>query len=162
MRLLVITFLLLAFVTSCAIGPKFDAKTYQHEPAPNAVSNNIQATQGAKVLWGGIIINQHQGAERAQLEILAYPLDSKQKPDVSKAPMGRYLAIKDDYLEITDFNQGRLITTIGTINDVQPGLVGQATLVYPIIEIKQIHLWPLQSQSSEPKFHIGVGVMFSN
>jgi len=162
MRLLIITFLLFSFLTACATGPKFDAKTYHHEPAPNAVSNNIQAMQGIKVLWGGVIINQHQGAERAQLEILAYPLDSRQRPDVSKAPLGRYLAIKDSYLESADFSQGRLITTIGTIDDVQPGLVGQATLVYPIIEINQTHLWPVQSQSSEPKFHIGVGVMFSN
>lgn len=161
MRWLKLVFVLL-IITSCATGPRYDEKIFLKTPSPGSVAENIQATQGNKVLWGGMLINHSLKDQQAQLEILAYPLDDKQKPDTSKVPFGRYLAIKQDYLESMDFTQGRLITTAGTISDVQPGLVGQATLVYPIIEVEQVYLWPVSTASGETRFHIGVGVMFSN
>ena len=147
-------------LAACATTPKFDASGIDLSISPQqAVAETMQ---GVQVLWGGVIISSANLKDVTQFEVLAYPLDSDQRPDTDKAPLGRFLALQPGYLETSDYAQGRLISVSGTLQDKRGGRIGETEYVYPVVKINQLHLWRKRGEASEPQFHIGIGVMFHN
>lgn len=161
-RHLTIQLLFVLFITACATTPKFDTSGMDLSITPQHAAKNVAALQGTPLLWGGIIINSTNLKEETQLEVLAYPLDSKQKPDIEKQPLGRFLAIEPEYLETSIYSQGRSITIRGTLQKNRLGRIGEAEYTYPALKINQLQLWKSRSKAGETRFHIGVGVMFHN
>lgn len=159
----IITLLFTALTLSaCATSPKFDTSDIDASINPKRAVDEIKTLQNIPVLWGGIIIASNNLKDLTQLEILAYPLDINQRPDIEQSPLGRFLANQEGYLETTDFAQGRLITVRGTLKDKQIGRIGESEYVYPVVKINQLHLWKKQSEFSEPRIQFGIGVMFHN
>lgn len=145
-------------VAACAATPKFDAAVYDATLTPSQVVASTDATQGKAVLWGGAIVQSTNTNRGTQLEVLAYPLNSKQRPNETKPAWGRFLAIEDAYLETMDFAQGRQVTIVGRITSVQQGTIGEATYTYPVVKVDEVFLWPTDKASSGPRFTFGVGV----
>lgn len=121
-----------------------------------------QSFQGKTVLWGGVIIASTNLKESTQLEILAYPLGSDQRPMSEDQAMGRFLAIQKGYLETTDYTQGRYITVKGTLGSTQKGRIGDSEYIYPVVNITQLHLWSKEGEYVEPRVRFGIGVMIHN
>ena len=159
-----IIFLFFATVVlaACATAPKFDTSGMDLSISPQQAVAESKTLQGVQVLWGGVIISSANLKDVTQFEILAYPLSSDQKPDTGRDPLGRFLAIQEGYLETSDYAQGRLITITGTLQDKRSGRIGETEYIYPVLNINQLHLWKKRGDSSEPQFHIGIGVMFHN
>ncbi len=157
------SFMLLSamLLCACASAPKFDTNNINLNITPQQALVETTQLQGTAVLWGGVIIASSNLKQATQFEILAYPLDSKQRPDPKKTPQGRFLALQPGYLETSDYNQGRLISLSGTLQQNRTGRVGETEYTYPVIEIRQLHLWPKRSESPDTRFHFGIGVMFS-
>lgn len=145
-------------VAACAATPKFDTALYDAELMPSQVVASIDTTQGKAVMWGGTIVQSTNSNNGTQLEVLAYPLDRQQRPNEEKPAWGRFLAIKDGYLETMDFAQGRHVTLAGQITSVQQGTIGEATYTYPVVKVNEVFLWPIGQTSSEPRFTFGIGV----
>ncbi len=157
--------LILAFILlqACATTPKFDTSDVNLDITPQQASDSTDALQGIRVLWGGVIIASSNLKDATQLEVLAYPLAPNQRPDIDKAPLGRFLARQTGYLETTDYAQGRLITLSGLLREPREGRIGESEYIYPVVEIDRLHLWPKQRGGSpETRFHFGLGVIFSN
>jgi outer membrane lipoprotein len=161
-RQLTIQLFFVLFITACATTPIFDTSSIDLSITPEQAANNAVTLEGSPLLWGGIIINSTNLKEETQLEVLAYPLDSKQKPDVEKQPLGRFLAIEPEYLETSIYSQGRSITVSGTLQINRIGRIGEAEYTYPVLKINQLQLWKSRGKSGETRFHFGVGVMFHN
>lgn len=161
----VLPFYLLPFLTillvSCAT-PVFNTEGVDLTLTPKRAVADSKLLQGKSVLWGGIVIAGTNLKDTTQLEILAYPLDSYQRPMAQEVALGRFLAIQPGYLETTDFEQGRQITVQGTLGTVRSGRVGESDYTYPVVNIKQIHLWPKESEYVEPRVRFGIGVMIRN
>jgi len=51
------------------------------------------------VLWGGTVLNVSNLADSTQVEILAYPIDRRQRPLTSRTAQGRFLALFDGFVE---------------------------------------------------------------
>lgn len=149
-------------LSACASTPKFDTSSIDLSIIPQQAVTESEALQGVQVLWGGVIISSSNLEEVTQLEILAYPLGSDQRPDTDKPPLGRFLALQAGYLETSDYAQGRLISISGTLQDKRSGRIGEAEYIYPVLKIDQLYLWKRRAEASEPQFHIGIGVMFHN
>ena len=146
------------FLNACSSPAKFATENVDLNITPEqavAESTNLQSTQ---VLWGGIIVSSANLKQETQFEVLAYPLDSDHRPDVDKTPLGRFIAIQQGYLEISDFAQGRLISISGMLQDTRTGNIGETQYTYPVIDISQLHLWEKKTVSSEPQFRFGVGI----
>lgn len=143
---------------ACAANPKFDAALYDAALTPGQVLASVDEAKGKAVLWGGAIVQSTNTNQGTQLEVLAYPLDSKQRPNETKPALGRVLAIEDAYLETMDFAQGRQVTLVGRITGVQQGTIGEATYTYPVVEVDEVFLWPTEKTGSGPRFTFGVGV----
>ena len=145
---------------ACATAAKVDSRDIDRSISPQrAVAESVKL-QDVRMLWGGVIISSVNLKDATQFEILAYPLTSEQRPDTDKSPVGRFLALHDGYLEISDYAQGRLITVSGRLQDKHSGHIGESEYIYPVLKINQLHLWNKRSHSDEPQFHFGLGVMF--
>lgn len=106
--------------------------------ATNQASGDVP---GGNVIWGGVIVSAHNLNDRTQLEILSYPLSNDQRPKTDEKPTGRFLIQSAGYLELASYQQGRLITVLGSVQDVTEGTVGDAQYQYPTITSNEIHLW---------------------
>jgi outer membrane lipoprotein len=47
---------------------------------------------------------------------------------------------------------------VGTVagKDVRP--IGEIEYAYPLIEMTELYLWPLEGAVNEPRFYFGVGI----
>ena len=159
--LLHLSLMLLATIVlnACATSPEFDTAGLDATITPQKAVGEISTLQGEPVLWGGVVIASTNLKDSTQLEILAYPLGSNQRPNREQEPLGRFLAVKAGYLETTDYAPGRLVTLRGTLADNRTGHVGEAEYTYPVVNVAQLHLW---SASLEPRVQFGFGLMIHN
>jgi len=159
LNVLVIAALVLA---GCATTKTFNTEGIDLSLSPRRASVESEALKGKLVLWGGVIIASANLKDSTQIEILAYPLDSSQRPMVEDQALGRFLAIQPGYLETTDYAQGRQITVTGTLGVTRTGRVGESEYVYPVVNISQHQLWSKEGEYVEPRVRFGIGVMIRN
>lgn len=145
---------------ACASTP-FDRERYDDALTPAQLSRADGPAQDREVLWGGLIVAARNLEHTSELEILAYPLDSRQRPDASRPPQGRFLAVVEGYLETGDYAEGRMATVGGPLGANREGKIGESRYTYPVIETTPdlIHLWPAGRSEAEPRLNFGIGVM---
>lgn len=147
------------FLTGCAGGPGFSGAHINTDLQPQQVAQNIHATRGETVLWGGRIVQASPGSESTTLEIVAFPLQRDQKPYDKHDSIGRFLMTHPGYLEPEDYRTDRLITVVGTVEETREGMVGDASYRYPVIQANEFYLWPeRQAVQPEPSVRFGVGI----
>ena len=116
-----------------------------------------------EVLWGGVLLGASNLDDSTQLEVLAYPLDRRQRPMTGRDSAGRFLILADGYLETLDYADGRLVTVLGAREGVREGRVGDAPVVWPVVRSEQLHLWRDGAAANErPRFTFGLGVSLGN
>lgn len=148
-------------LSACASGPRFPTEGVDLALTPQQATAEAAAMRGKEVLWGGMIINSTNFESQSRLEVLAYPLDSTQYPQTDSRPLGRFLMLKEGYLETVDFAPGRLVTVAGQLEGIQNGKVGETSYTYPLVRGQDLYLWP-RGGKSEPRVHFGVGVVFGH
>lgn len=145
-------------LAACATGPKFETAGVDPALTPKRVAEGAPSAVGARVIWGGSIIASTNLEKGTQIEVLGYALDGQQRPRSEEPPQGRFLILYPEYLETVDYGPGRYVTVRGRVVAVREGQVGESRYRYPVVEPDGLHLWPKESQSSEPKVHFGVGI----
>ncbi len=148
-------------LTACASAPELDVTDTESTLTPAQAVNSAGTSEGQKVLWGGTIITSKNLKNETRLEVLAYPLDSDHYPLMDKPAYGRFLLLKQGYLETVDYAPGRVITASGSFEGVRKGKLDESEYTYPVLRAEKIHLWS-KSGKSQTRFHFGIGVMFSN
>lgn len=153
----------LALWAACALmlgcATSFDIGSAAINVTPQQATRDIAAVRGNLVAWGGVIVETKNLAEKTRIEVLSYPLDRRNRPDVDARPTGRFLVVHPGFLDPVNFASGRLITAVGQIAGTLPGTVGDAHYLYPVIETSRVFLWPTpQQEASQPQFHFGVGI----
>lgn len=150
---------LLILLNGCSSQPTFDTQQVTLKLSPQQLLENPSAHYGKTVLWGGTILQTHNLSDYTQIEVLAYPLGSYQRPLTEQPPQGRFLVRHKGYLEPTVYSQGRLFTVMGKLHKTESGQVGEHSYNYPVIQSEQVHLWPVKSESSSRiQFGIGIGI----
>ena len=154
-------FLLLA-MTGCASTKVFETEGVDQSLTPNGVVTQRQLAINEQVLWGGTILGIQNLEASTQIEILAYPLNSSQRPLVSDQPLGRFILRKAGFLEPNTFTQGRWMTVLGQVESLETGKVGATTYQYPVVDAQQIKLWPKSGPASRGNFTFGIGIRLQN
>ena len=154
--LLILVFLL----TACASNPVFDASQVDGTLTPTSVIGNPADSRGKLALWGGTILDVQNLKDVTQIELLAYPLGSSQRPQQNEKPLGRVLVLQPGFLEPTVYTQGKLLTVLGEVGDSQTGQVGETSYSYPVVVAQKIHLWSPRDDASQTRFHFGIGIVF--
>ena len=146
-------------LAGCVTSP-LNTEEVSVQLSPEQIKSNPDMAKGT-VIWGGVIVSSINLADRTQFEVLAYPLNSYQRPATSKPSLGRFLLQSPDYLETQNYAQGRMVTAIGTLQGITKGEVGEATYDYPTVTISDIHLWHPDSSHESPRFIFGIGLNIS-
>jgi len=152
--------LALAALGGCASGP-LSEEGVDRNLTPGDVRAAGDTAKGKTVLWGGEIVSSRNLPERTRIEVVAYPLAHFQRPNTDAAPMARFRAYQDGYLETAAYARGRQVTLRGEVTGTETGKVDDIDYTFPTVDIEAIELWqPERSvERNEPRFHFGFGVI---
>jgi len=162
-----VALILFAVLSGCAAGP---VKLTQ-PPSELSVTQvrALIAEQGAvteslgdPVLWGGTVLSVANLADNTQIEIMAHPLDRRQRPMIGRTAQGRFVASYEGFAEPLDFPAGRVVTVLGSLGEPVKGSVGEATYVYPSIQVIDSHLWNEQDRAPRSGVTFGIGINLGN
>lgn len=150
------------FLAGCASGPIKPevelADLSVKEFRAGIADGQVTELPSGHVLWGGIILNTQNLENGSQIEVMAYPLDRRQRPMVAREPHGRFLVRYDSFLEPVDYAEGRAISLSGEIAGITEGTVGEATYRYPTLVATDLHLWREDELHNKPRLLFGIGV----
>jgi len=149
---------LIMLLSGCASTPIFDTSEVVKSLTPQSVIAEPVDSRGKTALWGGAILDTRNLKDSTRIEVLAYPLDSSQRPILSSKPLGRFFIHHQGYLEPATYSQGGLISVIGSVSESQSGNVGESAYTYPVINAQQLHLWSPEYSRSRTGFSFGIGI----
>ena len=152
--------LALALSACATVKPAFETLPASSVPPPFEVAQGVSSYIDQPVVWGGMIIEVRNFERHSEFEILAFPLDDKQRPMLEQRDHGRFIAIVPGYVEAGDWPMGRYLSLIGRVTGERRGAVRQAEYVYPEIDVDRMHLWPRDFRRSGPRISVGIGVGF--
>ena len=145
-------------LTACANGPRFDLSGVETALAPAGAMQDMAGMRDHIVHWGGSIITTTHLEDSTRIEVLAYPMDRYGLPDLSAKAQGRFVLLQSEYLEGADYAPGRLVSVVGKLTQTHSTRVGEAQMMFPVVQAQQLYLWPPNSRSSRTQFHFGLGV----
>ena len=126
---------------------------------PAQVAHAPEQYGNGAVIWGGSVVNVRNFPDHTEMEILAYPLDSSQRPQPNAQGLGRFIAVFPGYLEAINYPNGSLVTLTGQLSGSRAGAVDQAGYTYPLVTVAQSHLWTsAELRQGHPNISFGVGV----
>lgn len=151
---------LAASIAACAPAPIYKTGGGSGVTAtPEQVAGSPANFQGLTVVWGGRVVSVTNLANHSELEVLAYPLDSSQRPRVKQPALGRFIVSVAGFVEPMDYPEGSLVTLRGTLDGARAGRVGQADYTFAMVRSDAMHRWTAEEmQQGHPNVSIGVGV----
>ncbi|MGB9697902.1 MAG: Slp family lipoprotein [Thermodesulfobacteriota bacterium] len=150
--------ILLCLLFACApIFNKEKMKEVDYELTLAALINDPERYTGKIMILGGRIIKAEIKEGVTWIEVLQLPLDWRKKPKETDESAGRFLAFFADFHDPAIFSPGRKITVLGLISGRKTLSIGEKEYHYPVLKIKEAHLWPEESKSGV-FFHFGIGL----
>ena len=149
---------LFSLLAGCASTPEFDTSQVDRSLTPQSVIAEPEISRGKIAFWGGTILDIRNLEDTTQIEVLAYPLNSSNKPMLENKPLGRFIIKHSGYLEPASYAQGRHLTVLGSISSIQSGKIGETSYSYPVLSDSQLHLWSKSSEGGRSNVHFGIGV----
>lgn len=151
----------LASLAACAPAPIYKVAPGSPVVTPLEASQSPERFSNAQVVWGGRVVGVHNLSNSSEIQVLAYPLDSSQRPKANDSGNGRFIALMPGYVEPLDYPAGSLITVAGTFQGSRAGKVGEADYVFPLVKVVRSHVWTAEEMKkghSNVNFGLGVGV----
>lgn len=138
------------------------AKVYRQEAVSarfSEVFQNPENYKGDTVVWGGSIIRTIPLKRGAAVYVLETKLGFRDKPKGSETSRGRFIARTHRQLDPLIYARGRQITVAGRVigTRVVTNRKTRATYTYPVIQMEQVHLWPLPEAVAVPAYWWGWG-----
>lgn len=146
-------------LAACAPAPIYKAAPGAVTAAPFQVAQSPERYTAGQVIWGGRVVGVSNLADHSEIEVLAYPLDSSQRPQANDSGNGRFIAMMPGYVEPLDYPTGALMTVSGQLAGSRAGKVGQASYVFPLVQVNQSHIWTADEMNKgRNNVHFGLGL----
>lgn len=125
------------------------------EPIREPPSNDLALSEarqdpeafiGQPVRWGGTIAGVDNRENETCLEVVGRDLQSSGKPASSDSSHGRFLACVNRFLDPMIYQDGRMVTVAGTLEAVEQKPVGKYPYTYPVVQVKNMHLWQVEPE----------------
>ena len=144
-------------LTGCATSPFADMDA---DVAPIGPADALTAPfrVGQQVIWGGEIVGVFNLEGFTELEMVARPLDGADRPKRNEEGGVRFIIRHPGFLEPLTYSPGRFVTALGTFEGVEMRDVGQFSTDQPVLNSRQLELWPVVQTSPLDNVSIGVGV----
>jgi outer membrane lipoprotein len=105
------------------------------------ILKNPTGYTGSVVIWGGSIIQTLNTKEGTEVLVLETPLGYEEEPEGTRYSRGRFIAKTQQYLDPEIYKEGRKVTVAGEIVGKEVKPLGSTEYNYPVVMIKEIHLW---------------------
>jgi outer membrane lipoprotein len=137
-----VSVLLVVSVSGCAypISQHYREEAKEGLTFPTVLKDPT-AYAGSVVLWGGTIIDTVTLSEGSEIFVLQTPLDYREKPEADIYSQGRFIARSSSFLDPEIYKNGRRITLAGEITGKVTLPLGKSKYTYPVVAIKELHLW---------------------
>lgn len=150
---------LLLGLAACAPAPIYKTAPGTLAATPTQVAQTPEQYARGQVIWGGRVVAVNNLPDHSEIEILAYPLDSSQRPKFGAGGNGRFIALVPGYAEPMNYPNGAPITVDGRLAGSRAGKVGEADYVFPLVVAAQSHVWtPAEMAQGRSNISFGVGV----
>jgi len=134
--------LLLLLISGCAYPISKELRQEVRKDLTfSMVLQDPTAYVGSIVLWGGKIIETRNVKDGSEILVLEIPLDYQEMPESEKYSEGRFIVKSSAFLDPEIYKKGKKITVAGEIIGKETEPLGKTKYTYPVILIKQIHLW---------------------
>ncbi|MEJ2695913.1 MAG: Slp family lipoprotein [Candidatus Sulfobium sp.] len=151
---LLLCFAVLFLVSACAYPiSKGLRKEAEKSPRFATVLKSPGMYTGSVVIWGGIIIETINHKKGSEVLVLETPLDYEGEPEDSEYSHGRFIATTSGYLDPEIYRKGRKVTVAGEIISPEKRKIGETTYTYPVISIREIHIWKVQEAYYPPSYY---------
>ncbi|BCS54799.1 Slp family lipoprotein [Geobacter sp. SVR] len=132
------------------------------------VDRNISFTQlqkdperynGHFVMFGGVIVslwNKSNGAD--ELEMVQLKTNEQGEIIDTTSSEGRFFAMSPTFLDPAIYQPGVMATLVGEVRGTKTVPIGEREYIYPVLLIKEIHLWKPDQSRPQPTFQFGVGI----
>ena len=149
----VLLFFLLGVVTGCTPAISKQLRQEAGEPVPfEALQTRPDGYKGRVVIFGGYILETVNEPEGSRLTVLQSPLDYLNRPESSDLSKGRFLVWSKEFLDPVVYSKERRITVGGKVMGSEERKLGSLAYRYPVIEAKEIHLWPKEGKYVGPYY----------
>lgn len=146
-------------LAACAPAPIYKSTGAAVIATPAQVAQTPERYSNGEVIWGGRIVGVNVFGDHSEIELLAYPLDSSQRPGANDSGNGRFIAVLHGYAEPLDYPAGALMTVSGKLDGSRAGKVGEADYVFPLVGVAQSHVWtPAEMNKGRNNIRFGVGL----
>ena len=111
--------------------------------------------QGKLFILGGLIVETRFTEKGSQIEALHVPVDSYGYLESSAHSQGRFLALYSKSKGLLDpmvYKKRREVTLAGEFLELRKGKIDEMEYVYPVFEIKEIHLWEERRDYDSPAY----------
>ena len=139
-------------LAGCSVIPKSVLKEVDRDIAIDMVQALPERYAGAKVLWGGIILNSENLEEVTEIEILETELAFDERPEDGSSK-GRFVLQSPGYLDTNIFSKNKRITVAGTVKSIERRKIGKMDYPYPIITPIEIRTFEPLSEYYEPNYY---------
>jgi outer membrane lipoprotein len=156
---ILLAFALPALVVACAPAPIYKVAPHHVTATPAQVAASPAAFGNQQVIWGGRVVSVHNLADHSEVEVLAYPLDSSQRPRLKQPATGRFIAVVPDFVDPMNYPADSPVTLRGTLAGARTGTVGQSAYTFALVRSNAMHRWtPEEMRKGHPKINIGIGI----
>ncbi|MFZ7128521.1 MAG: Slp family lipoprotein [Desulfobacterales bacterium] len=118
-----------------------------------ALQQNPEAYIGRTVILGGYVLEVRNEKDATKLVVLQSPLKTGDEPGPRDASQGRFIAVKNGFLDPEIYQQDRKVTVAGTVTGSMKEPVSQKMFLYPVLEIVEVHLWEDEPDYRGTPFH---------
>lgn len=150
-RLPVVSLALLFLLAACATPPAPLATgpfaAIDHQQALTA------AALGARVRWGGRVVQATPRAEETCFELVAHPLDQTGRPRATDTTNGRFVACAPGFFDPAVYRLDREVTVVGRVAAPEEGRIGDHPYHYPKLAAETVYLWPERREEYGPPLY---------
>jgi outer membrane lipoprotein len=148
---LIVLFCLLSWLSGCAhVISSQERSKARKDLSFSTILANPEAYQGETVVWGGKVIDTVNEESLALIKVLQIPLDYFGMPEDEEMSQGRFIAEVQRYVDPEIYRKGRMITLAGEILGKKVEPLGEMEYTYPLVRVKEIHLWKQYSSPYGP------------
>ncbi len=113
---------------------------------------------GKFLLLGGGIAGVRNTSDGGELELVQFPTDENGEITDTASSGGRSIVKSSDFLDPALYRTGLLVTLVGEVQGKRTMLLDNVEYTYPVLAVREMHLWKPEEGRAPTMFHFGFGV----
>ncbi|MFA9462022.1 Slp family lipoprotein [Thiohalorhabdus methylotrophus] len=142
------------FLAACATNiPEPIREPETGGPSLAEVRSDPEAHRGARVRWGGRIVQVGNNPETTSIQVVGKPLETDGRPEEGDTSEGRFIARIEGFLDPAVYSPGRLITITGSFEKIVKRKIEEYEYRFPLVDTAGHYLWAKEEPQTRRRYH---------